>query len=165
MPPKKKCLSWWGFNLSQHVSTILKVWPIQFSRKKSNVLSGCNAGCGRFCHFPSCFWHLVARMVKIRRVRKELNLSIDSHTADVHVGVSLNGGTPHFTPQIMIIFSRTNPIGCWGNPPFFRKPTRYEFWQSPQKKKHGNVVFPPLMDLPRSPTRPFWGRSCLVGLG
>ena len=122
--------------------------------------SGCNAGCGRFCHFPSCFWHLVARMVKIRRVRKELNLSIDSHTADVHVGVSLNGGTPHFTPQIMIIFSRTNPIGCWGNPPFFRKPTRYEFWQSPPKKKHGNVVFPPLMDLPRSPTRPFWGRSC-----
>ena len=25
---------------------------------------------------------------------------------------------PHFTPQMLIIFSRKTPWGCWGNPPF-----------------------------------------------
>ena len=26
--------------------------------------------------------------------------------------------SPHFTPQVLIIFSSNKTIGCWGNPPF-----------------------------------------------
>ena len=29
------------------------------------------------------------------------------------LGVSLNGGTPHFTPQVLIISSRKTPWVCW----------------------------------------------------
>ena len=37
------------------------------------------------------------------------------------MGVSLNGGTPHFTPQVMIIFSRKTH-GLLGKPTILGKP-------------------------------------------
>ena len=34
----------------------------------------------------------------------------------LYMGVSLNGGfSPHFTSQVLMIFSRKNPWVCWGN--------------------------------------------------
>ena len=37
------------------------------------------------------------------------------HSHWTHVGVSLNGGkTPHFTPQVLIIFSLENPLVVLG---------------------------------------------------
>jgi len=38
------------------------------------------------------------------------------------LGVSLNGGTPHFTPQVLIISSRKTPWVCWAH---FKKQPPY----------------------------------------
>ena len=69
--------------------------------------------------------HETDRSTGIRSPREELpkvrvvNLNSNGSLAkDVDIGVSLNGGTPHFTPQWLIIFYSENPWVCWGNPPF-----------------------------------------------
>ena len=43
------------------------------------------------------------------------------------MGVSLNGGTPHFTPQNVFFLVR-KPNGCWVNPPFWETP----IWMFPK---------------------------------
>ena len=48
--------------------------------------------------------------------------------------VSLNDGTPHFTPQVLIIFSIKKPHGCWGIPTILGPLSPFSLWPSPQLK-------------------------------
>ena len=56
---------------------------------------------------------LVYRSVKCRLTKKTLSPK---------TGVSLNGGTPNLPPQVMIIFSRSFPMGLLGKPTILGNP-------------------------------------------
>ena len=57
------------------------------------------------------------------RSQKKSSLN-DYPTAKRHIGVSLNGGYPHFTPQVLIIFSRKNPLKLLGKPTILGNPQK-----------------------------------------
>ena len=58
--------------------------------------------------------------------KKKLD-EIDECSKNTRIGVSLNGGTPK-TPQVLIIFSRENPMGLLGKPTILGTPHIYQRW-------------------------------------